>query len=146
MHADVLRDPDVRRPLLAMAHSASHLVVARHDYSDTTLDALATPGLVLRLRGLMFPAPRPDPIAWTPPQMDARTLRFIRQRNREVLPEQDLAIFDELAEILENANPDEVRQRIGELRSKYEETIELARQRRAATRPTVQSRTPIDHG
>ncbi|MFE7358343.1 hypothetical protein ACFU8Q_35875 [Streptomyces sp. NPDC057543] len=51
---------DVRRPLLAMAQSADHLVVARHDYSDTTLDALATPGIVLRLRDLV-PPPRPNP-------------------------------------------------------------------------------------
>lgn len=40
----LLRDADVRKPLLAMAHSPDHLLVARHDYSDTTLDALATPG------------------------------------------------------------------------------------------------------
>ncbi|WP_158717547.1 hypothetical protein [Streptomyces sp. NRRL WC-3744] len=64
VHVDVLRDPDVRRPLLAMAHSASHLVVARHDYSDTTLDSLATPGLVPAGRRPDAPAPpqpRPAP-------------------------------------------------------------------------------------
>ncbi|MEU3872595.1 MULTISPECIES: hypothetical protein [Streptomyces] len=68
VHADVLRDADVRKPLLAMAHSADHLLVARHDYSDTTLDALATPGIVLRLRDLMPPAPRPAPITLSPPR------------------------------------------------------------------------------
>ncbi|MCX4681324.1 hypothetical protein OG413_39700 [Streptomyces sp. NBC_01433] len=69
VHADVLRDVDVRQPLLAMAHSADNLIVARHDYSDTTLDALATPGLVVRLRDLTPPAHRPDPVAvrWAPP-------------------------------------------------------------------------------
>jgi hypothetical protein len=53
VHADVLRAPDVRQPLLAMAHSVDPLVLARHDDSDTTLDALATPALVLRLCDLM---------------------------------------------------------------------------------------------
>ncbi|MEU6071923.1 hypothetical protein ABZ864_47770 [Streptomyces sp. NPDC047082] len=43
VHADTLRDPDVRRPLLDLARAADHLVVARHDDSDTTLDAAAGP-------------------------------------------------------------------------------------------------------
>ncbi|MEU3657737.1 hypothetical protein AB0E67_34270 [Streptomyces sp. NPDC032161] len=43
-------------------------------------------------------------------------------------------------------DPAEVRQRVGELRSKYEATIELARQRRAATAPADPSRTPLGHG
>ncbi|MFD7959153.1 hypothetical protein ACFV4X_37525 [Streptomyces ardesiacus] len=144
VHADVLRDADVRTPLLAMAHSADHLLVARHDYSDTTLDALATPGLVLRLRDLMPSAPRPAP---TPPPMDMSVaLRLVRQANRDVLPDQDLAVFDDMAEALKKADPAEVRQRLGELRSKYEATIALARQRRAATAPTDPARTPRDHG
>lgn len=147
VHADILRDADVRKPLLAMAHSADHLLVARHDYSDTTLDALATPGLVLRLRDLMPSAPRPAPITLTPPPMDMSVaLRLVRQANRDVLPDQDIAVFDEMAEVLKRADPAEVRQRVGELRSKYEATIELARQRRAATAPTDPSRTPRDHG
>ncbi|MEU1077736.1 MULTISPECIES: hypothetical protein [unclassified Streptomyces] len=147
VHADVLRDADVRKPLLAMAHSADHLLVARHDYSDTTLDALATPGLVLRLRDLMSSAPRPAPITLTPPPMDMSVaLRLVRQANSDVLPDQDLVVFDEMAEVLERVDPAEVRQRIGDLRSKYEATIELARQRRAATGPTAPSRTPPGHG
>ncbi|MFE9250937.1 hypothetical protein [Streptomyces sp. NPDC007088] len=78
VHADVLRDPDVRRPLLAMAHSASHLVVARHDYSDTTLDSLATPGLVLRASDLM-PPPRPNP----GPHIDELSQRLAQFRDHQ---------------------------------------------------------------
>ncbi|MEH6376250.1 hypothetical protein V7793_18260 [Streptomyces sp. KLMMK] len=73
-------------------------------------------------------------------------LRLVRQGNRDVLSDQDLAVFDEMAEVLERVDPAEVRQRVGELRSRYEATIELARQRRAATGPTGPSRTPVDHG
>ncbi|MGW6144424.1 hypothetical protein [Streptomyces sp. NPDC055140] len=58
VHADVLRYADVREPLLAMARSADHLVVARHDYSDTTLDSLAAPGLELRYGDLMPTVPQ----------------------------------------------------------------------------------------
>lgn len=145
VHADVMRDADVRQPLLAMAHSADHLLVARHDYSDTTLDALATPGLVLRLRDLMPSAPRPAPITLTPPPMDMSVaLRLVQQANRDVLPDQDLAVFDEMAEVLQRTDPAEIKQRVGELRSRYEATIELARQRRAATGSTDLPRTPLD--
>lgn len=73
-------------------------------------------------------------------------LSLARQTNRDVLTDQDLAVFDDMAEALKSADPAEVRQRIGALRSKYEATIELARQRRAATGPTDPSRTPLDHG
>ncbi|MFE7961407.1 hypothetical protein [Streptomyces sp. NPDC057413] len=147
VHADVLRDADVRQPLLAMAHSADHLLVARHDYSDTTLDALATPDIVLRLRDLMLSAPRPAPITLTPPPMDTSVaLRLVRQATRDVLPDQDLKVFDEMAEVLKGVDPAEVRQRIGKLRGKYEATIELARQRRAAAGSTDPSRAPLDHG
>ncbi|MFE0773325.1 hypothetical protein [Streptomyces sp. NPDC058861] len=41
VHADQLRNPAVRRPLLDLARAAGHLLVARHAYSDTTLDDLA---------------------------------------------------------------------------------------------------------
>ncbi|MFF8617182.1 hypothetical protein [Streptomyces sp. NPDC015350] len=147
VHADVLRDADVRKPLLAMARSAGNLVVARHDYSETTLDALATPGLVLRLRDLMPSAPRPAPMPLTPPPMDMSVaLRLVRQANSDVLSDQDLGVFDEMAEALQRADPAEVRQRVGELRSKYETTIELARQRRAAAATTDPPRMPLDHG
>ncbi|MEU7031890.1 hypothetical protein AB0A60_34985 [Streptomyces sp. NPDC046275] len=147
VHADVLRDADVRKPLLAMAHSADHLLVARHDYSDTTLDTLATPGLVLRLSDLMPSAPRPAPITLRPPPMDMSVaLRLVRQANRDVLPDQDLVVFDEMAEVLKRTDPAEIRQRVGELRSKYEATIELARQRRAAIAPTDPARAPRDQG
>ncbi|MFH8260499.1 hypothetical protein [Streptomyces roseolus] len=147
VHADVLRDADVRKPLLAMARSADHLFVARHDYSDTTLDALATPGLVLRLRDLMPSAPRPAPVTLTPPPMDMGVaLRLIRQANADVLPDQDLGVLDEMAEALQRADPAEVRQRLGELRGKYEAAMRLARRLRAAPAPTDPPRTPRDHG
>ncbi|MFB7836230.1 hypothetical protein [Streptomyces sp. NPDC056056] len=41
VHADLLRDPIAREPLLELARSADHLLVARHDYSDPSLDSLA---------------------------------------------------------------------------------------------------------
>ncbi|MFB6984628.1 hypothetical protein ACNPQN_32795 [Streptomyces sp. NPDC056297] len=128
VHADVLRDVDVRRPLLAMAHSADHLIVARHDYSDTTLDALATPGLVVRLRDLTPPAHRPDPIAvrWTSPGMDERKLRFVGQLNAP--SEQDVANFEGWAEAMQNVDPDEVRSRLAQMQEKYAALRELMRQ------------------
>ncbi|MFE0773314.1 hypothetical protein [Streptomyces sp. NPDC058861] len=43
VHADMLRDPTVREPLLKLARATDHLLVARHDYSDPTLDTLAGP-------------------------------------------------------------------------------------------------------
>ncbi|MFJ5635281.1 hypothetical protein ACIQF5_21925 [Streptomyces goshikiensis] len=43
VHVDLLRDPTVRVPLLVLAHATDHLLVARHDYSDPTLDSLAGP-------------------------------------------------------------------------------------------------------
>lgn len=133
VHADVLRDADVRQPLLAMAHSADHLVVARHDYSDTTLDALATPGLVLRLRDLMPPGPRPNPVA-----VRERKQRFIRQLNAQ----KDAMSFEDLAEMMQNVDPDEVRNRIAQIQEKYAGLSELARQQLAAPR----TRDAREHG
>ncbi|MFJ4609527.1 hypothetical protein [Streptomyces griseus] len=43
VHADLLGDPAVRRPVLELARAADHLLVARHDYSDPALDHLAGP-------------------------------------------------------------------------------------------------------
>jgi hypothetical protein len=57
VHADVLRDADVRKPLLEAARAADHLVVVRHAYSDRTLDALAGPRHTLRIRELVQPGP-----------------------------------------------------------------------------------------
>ncbi|MGW3930381.1 hypothetical protein ACWECC_20100 [Streptomyces microflavus] len=140
VHADVLRDADVRRPLLAMAHSADRLVVARHDYSDTTLDALATPGLVVRLRDLMPPAPQdPSAVRWTAPAMEERKQRVIRQLNQRLLPEQDVEDF---AELMQNVDPDEVRNRIAQMQEKYAGLSELARHQLAARRP----RDAREHG
>lgn len=42
VHADLLRNPAVREPVLELARAADHLLVARHDYSDPTLDRLAS--------------------------------------------------------------------------------------------------------
>ncbi|MFD3657631.1 hypothetical protein [Streptomyces sp. NPDC058620] len=41
VHADMLRDPTVRQPVLELARAVDHLLVARHDSSDPTLDSLA---------------------------------------------------------------------------------------------------------
>lgn len=130
VHADVLRDPDVRRPLLAMAHSADRLVVARHDDSDTTLDDLATPGPVLRYHDLM-PGPRPgvreqrqaatrpgvqalhglvDP-RWTAPAMEERKQRIIEQFN-QAAQHRGGRSYETFAELMQNVDPDEVRRRI----------------------------------
>lgn len=148
VHADVLRDADVRQPLLAMAHSADQLVVARHDYSDTTLDSLATPGLVVRLRDLMPPpAPRPDPIAvrWTPPAMEERKQRVIRQLNQRLLPEQDGPSVEDFAELMQNVDPDEVRSRIAQMQEKYAGLSELARHQ-LVSRPARRPRDAREHG
>ncbi|MFI5867098.1 hypothetical protein [Streptomyces sp. NPDC051546] len=145
VHADVLRDADVRQPLLTMAHSADHLVVARHDDSDTTLDALATPGLVLRLRDLMPPAPRPNPLAarWTAPEMEERKQRLLRQLNGGVLPERDMTSFEEMALAMQQVDPEEVQQRIAQMRQKYEG---LVGQQQPADPPASRPRAARDHG
>lgn len=151
VHADVLRDPDVRHPLLAMAHSASHLVVARHDYSDTTLDSLATPGLVLRASDLMPPArPNPGPYTgvgegrqagwpgdprWAPPSREEREQRFIRQF-RGGQAEQGTLSFEEFAELM-HPDPDEFRRRIEQVRDQQ--------QQRAADYPAPAPRRPATH-
>lgn len=164
VHADVLRDSDVREPLLAMARSADHLVVARHDYSDTTLDSLATPGLVLRRHDLMPPvtqnpgprpgvaerreaATRPGTIAsgpralaaarlWTRLSSEERKQRFIRQLKQSA--EQDRLEFDEFAELVLNADPDEVRRRLEQLQDQQRQ--------RAAEYPGPGHPPGQDHG
>ncbi|MFJ5817359.1 hypothetical protein ACIQGT_26195 [Streptomyces sp. NPDC093108] len=145
VHADVLRDVDVRQPLLAMAHSAGHLIVARHDYSDTTLDALATPGLVVRLRDLTPPAHRPDPVAvcWTPPDMEECKLRFVGQFAPS---EQDVASFEAWAEATQNVDPDEVRSRLAQMREKYAGLRELMRQQPPGIPPRPRLRDAREHG
>ena len=153
VHADVLRDADARRPLLAMAHSACHLVVARHDYSDATLDSLATPGLVLRAHDLMptaiqsrelrpgvaerrEAATRSDAIPpgllalavdrrWVPTSSDERKQRFIRQFNQQLnqAVEQDRLEAEKFADEVLNADPDDVRRRIEQLKEQAEQRI-----------------------
>jgi hypothetical protein len=70
VHADVLRSADVRRPLLKRADAADHVVVVRHDYSDTTLDELAGPRHALRIQDLVQPGP---PSTLRPVQVPARS-------------------------------------------------------------------------
>ncbi|WP_331732385.1 hypothetical protein OG613_47910 (plasmid) [Streptomyces sp. NBC_00015] len=159
VHADVLRNADVREPLLAMAHSADHLLVARHDYSDTTLDSLAAPGLVLRSEDLMLtatPPPGPRPGAAerrattippglyalvaarrsTPPSSEERKQRFLQQLN-EASEEQKLG-FDELAREVLSEDPAEVRQRLEQLKEQG--------QQRAADYPAPGPGRPADRG
>jgi hypothetical protein len=135
MHADVLRDPRVRQPLLAMARSADHLVVARHDYSDATLDDLAGPVHTLGIRDLMPPpAPRPNP----GPRLDAlpaglrelvaarwaesqeRKQRFMdRFKPKAAAPRQD---SEESAELLQDIDPDDLERRIEQVRDQRQRT------------------------
>ncbi|MFD3729750.1 hypothetical protein [Streptomyces sp. NPDC058671] len=60
VHADQLRDPAVRLPLLELARAADHLLVVRHDYSDTTLDHLAGPAHTLDHREFKRLGPVPN--------------------------------------------------------------------------------------
>ncbi|MFE8940954.1 hypothetical protein ACFYNX_26155 [Streptomyces sp. NPDC007872] len=60
VHADQLRNPAVRRPLLDLARAADHLLVARHAYSDTTLDDLAGPAHSLDHRAFRRLGPVPN--------------------------------------------------------------------------------------
>ncbi|MFJ5951444.1 hypothetical protein [Streptomyces noursei] len=165
VHADVLRDEDVRPALLDMAESADHLVVARHDYSDTTLDSLATPGLVLRTHDLMPTAnqnrelrpgvaerrkadSRPDIIPpgllalvaarRTPPTSDERKQQVIRQLNQT--GEQDRLEAEEFVDEVLNADPADVRRRIKQLEEQTDQ--------RMANYPAPGPRRPpsYDHG
>ncbi|WP_246095967.1 hypothetical protein [Streptomyces botrytidirepellens] len=142
-----------------MAHSAEHLVVARHDYSDTTLDALATPGLVLRYQDLMptvTPDPEPgpgvmerreaatrgpyllDPARRRPssPLSEERKERFIQQLNQA--SEQDDLEFEELMDLALSGDPDGVRRRIQQMQDQQRQ--------RAADNPGPDSDRPAGHG
>ncbi|MFD6329210.1 hypothetical protein ACFWGI_06475 [Streptomyces niveus] len=147
VHAGVLRDPDVRQPLLAMAYGADQLVVVRHDYSDTTLDSLATPGLVLTYLDLMpavtpAPGPRPgvreqreaatrperyvlDPARRrTSPSSEERKERFIARLNRTSDHEDE-----ELADVMD-ADPDEVRTRLDALMEQMQDRSDRLREQK----------------
>lgn len=138
VHADVLRDPRVRQPLLAMARSADHLVVARHYYSDATLDDLAGPVHTLGIRDLMPPpAPRPNP----GPRLDVlpaglrelvaarwaesleRKQRFMdRFKPAAAAPRQDCGESAEL--LLQDIDPDELERRIEQMRDPQRQRAE----------------------
>lgn len=60
VHADQLIHPADRRPLLDLARATDHLLVARHTYSDTTLDDLAGPAHTLDHREFMRLGPVPN--------------------------------------------------------------------------------------
>ncbi|MFE9468594.1 hypothetical protein ACFYNW_34085 [Streptomyces virginiae] len=86
VHADLLRDPAVRVPLLVLAHATDHLLVARHDYSDPTLDSLAGPAHRLDYAAFTAAANK-DFTAWAeafaptyvPPPIEQREGRVARQ-------------------------------------------------------------------
>ncbi|MFF7953614.1 hypothetical protein [Streptomyces griseorubiginosus] len=150
VHADVLRDPRVRQPLLAMARSADHLVVARHASSDATLDPLAGPVHALGIRDLMPPpAPRPNPgprldvlpaglreliaARWT--QSPELKQRFLDQFQPEApAPGQD---GSELAELLQDIDPGELGRRIEQVRDQQRQ--------RAAGQPAPDHQRPAPH-
>ncbi|MET7489526.1 hypothetical protein [Streptomyces sp. NPDC005538] len=133
VHADVLRDPRVRRPLLAMARSADHLVVARHDDSDTTLDDLAAPVHPLRIRDLV-PPPRPNP----GPRLDVlpaglRDLVAARWTESQELKQRFIDEFkpgaiatrqDGDAELLQGIDPDELGRRVEQVRDQQRQRAE----------------------
>lgn len=94
VHADLLRDPTVRVPLLVLAHATDHLLVARHDYSDPTLDSLAGP--VHRLDYQAYAAATSESFKdraasfdhsvgpnYEPPPMEQREGRVARQQAAE---------------------------------------------------------------
>lgn len=137
VHADVLRDPQVRQPLLAMARSADHLVVARHYYSDATLDDLAGRVHTLGIRDLMPPpAPRPNPgprldvlpaglrelVAARWAESQERKQRFMdRFKPEAAAPRQD---GEEFAELLQDIDPDELERRVGQMRDQQRQRSE----------------------
>lgn len=150
VHADVLRDPGVRQPLLAMARSADHLVVARHDYSDATLDDLAGPLHALRIRDLMPPpAPRPNPgprldvlpaglrdlVAARWAESQERKQQFMDQFKPEATaPRQDR---EEFTELLQDIDPEELEQRIEQVRDQQRQ--------RAKAQPAPHNQRPAPH-
>ncbi|MFJ9580924.1 hypothetical protein ACIRQF_31605 [Streptomyces sp. NPDC101191] len=159
VHADVLRDPGVRQPLLAMARSADHLVVARHDYSDATLDDLAGPVHALRIRDLMPPpAPRPNP----GPRLDVLPVdlrdrfaahwteslehkqRFMDQFKPEATaPRQD---GEEFAALLQDIDPEELERRIEQVRDQQRQRTEdqpAPDHQRHAPHPHSQEQTAV---
>ncbi|GAA2639378.1 hypothetical protein GCM10010425_49290 [Streptomyces spororaveus] len=86
VHADLLRDPIAREPLLELAPAADHLLVARHDYSDPSLDSLA--GTAHRLDRPAFIAAANEASArlaqtfaptYVPPPIEQRDGRLTRQ-------------------------------------------------------------------
>jgi phosphoenolpyruvate-protein kinase (PTS system EI component) len=147
VHADVLRDPRVRQPLLAMARSADHLVVARHSYSDATLDDLAGPVHTLGIRDLMPPpAPRPNP----GPRLDTlpvglRDLVAARwaesqESKQRFMPEAAAPRQDgeESAEMLQDIDPEELERRVGDIRDQQRQRIE--------SHPAPDRQRPVPHG
>lgn len=86
VHADLLRDPIARESLLELARAADHLLVARHDYSDPSLDSLA--GTAHRLdRPSFIAAANKASARWAqtfaptyvPPPIEQRDGRLTRQ-------------------------------------------------------------------
>ncbi|MCZ1011946.1 hypothetical protein O1L68_40260 [Streptomyces lydicus] len=170
VHADVLRDPAVRQPLLQMARSADHLIVARHDYSDTTLDSLAAPAHELRLHDLVprvTATPRPGVRERRQAAMPPRAIpsglrelvaahwasierkwRAIDQLNQEAPDgERGFVDYEEHAELLQNTNPDEVKQRIERLRERAETRSAPHRHQHAPhVHPQDQSAAHQQHG
>lgn len=86
VHADLLRNPAVRQPVLELARATDHLLVARHDYSDPTLDSLAGPSHRLDYQAYAASTNAsveewahqfaPD---YVPPPMEQREGRAVRQ-------------------------------------------------------------------
>ncbi|MFE4304856.1 hypothetical protein ACFRR6_02070 [Streptomyces sp. NPDC056891] len=86
VHADLLRDPIAREPLLELARGADHLLVARHDNSDPSLYSLA--GTAYRLDQSSFIAAANKASArwaqtfaptYVPPPIEQRDGRLTRQ-------------------------------------------------------------------
>ncbi|MFG2767828.1 hypothetical protein [Streptomyces rubiginosohelvolus] len=86
VHADLLRGPVVREPVLELARAADHLLVARHDFGDPALDRLA--GRTHRLDHQAYAASANASFedwaheftpGYVPPPTELREARFVRQ-------------------------------------------------------------------
>ncbi|WP_435059665.1 hypothetical protein [Streptomyces sp. bgisy060] len=162
VHADLLHDPGTREALLARAAAADRLIVASRSDTDTSvLRTLPGPRFAVSARAPRPPVPPkasgpdihrrfaaaigtsyPDRFA----ELEERQQRFVRQLKQGTPGEHytagaeeftETVSFEDLAEAVQNADPDELRRRIARLHDQQGQ--------RAAANPAPQQ-TTRDHG